>query len=137
MFTPQSTANYGLLERMSIKSTLTTELVKAARMLLGWGQDDLAEKSGVSWSRIKHLEAKPGQLRAYPSTIAAIRTAFEDAGIEFSNGDSPGVKLHTIRAKTMRSRKPTPIAVKPKRVPKSVKAIKRVLTNKTQPKGLR
>jgi hypothetical protein len=102
-------------------------------MLLDWGQDDLAEKSGVSWSRIKHLEAKPGPLKAYPSTIAALRKAFEDAGIEFSNGDSPGVKLHT-RAKTnVRSRKPTPVTVTPKRVPKPLKAIHKALTKKTRP----
>jgi transcriptional regulator with XRE-family HTH domain len=123
MFTRQSTAKYGLLQRMSIKSTLTTEVMKAARMLLGWSQDDLAQKSGVSSSRLRHLEAKPGPLGGRASTIAAIRKAFEDAGIEFSNGDSPGIKLHKIWDENgMRRRRFSAVsALRPSRPVKAVK----------------
>jgi transcriptional regulator with XRE-family HTH domain len=64
-------------------SEMTSEHVRAARMLLRWEQKNLAKRSGVSLPTIKRLEAKPGPLGAYASTLAAIRTAFEDEGIEF------------------------------------------------------
>jgi hypothetical protein len=128
MFARQSIANFGHLERMSIKPTITTELVKAARMLLGWGQGDLAEKSGVSWSRIKHLEAKPGPLRAYPSTIAAIRKALEYEGIRFFGGDAPGVRLYkTTDESGARIRKFAPAVAVPGRRSKPVKTVKAVV----------
>jgi CTP:molybdopterin cytidylyltransferase MocA len=42
---------------------------------------------------IKRLEAKPGILAAHHSTVAALKRALETAGIEFTNGDQPGVRL--------------------------------------------
>jgi hypothetical protein len=44
---------------------------------------------------IKRLETRPGYLAAYSSTIEAIRTALESAGIEFlpQNGGGAGVRL--------------------------------------------
>jgi transcriptional regulator with XRE-family HTH domain len=72
---------------------LTSELVRAARALLRWEQRHLAEASSVSLPTIKRLEAKPGPLIAHTSTVAALRGAFEAAGVEFTNGDQPGVRL--------------------------------------------
>ncbi len=76
---------------------MTSEHVRAARMLLRWEQKDLAGKSGVSLPTIKRLESHPGILGAYPDTIAAIRKTFEDQGIEFFNEDAPGVRLRKGR----------------------------------------
>ena len=67
-------------------SAMTSEHVRAARMLLRWEQKELARKSPVSLPTIKRLEAQPGVLGAYPDTIDAIRKTFEDQGIEFFNG---------------------------------------------------
>ena len=75
-------------------SEMTSEHVRAARMLLRWEQKNLAKRSGISLPTIKRLETRPGPLGAYASTLAAIRTAFEDEGIEFFNGEAPGVRLH-------------------------------------------
>jgi transcriptional regulator with XRE-family HTH domain len=72
---------------------LTSELVRAARALLRWEQRHLSEASSVSLATIKRLEAKAGSLGAHPATLAALRGAFENAGIEFTNGDKPGVRL--------------------------------------------
>lgn len=72
---------------------LTSEHVRAARALLRWEQQTLAERSGVSLPSIKRLETRPGPLGAYETTIAVIRATFEKAGIEFMNGDAPGVRL--------------------------------------------
>ena len=72
---------------------LSSELIRAARALLRWDQRQLADRSSVSLPTVKRLEAKPGSLAAHGSTVAALRRALEDAGVEFTNGDQPGVRL--------------------------------------------
>lgn len=74
---------------------LTSEQVRAARMLIRWEQRDLSERSGVSLPTVKRLEAKPGAITAYETTLTAIRAALEAAGVEFipENGSGPGVRL--------------------------------------------
>jgi hypothetical protein len=47
----------------------------------------------VSLPTIKRLESKPGIMAAHLSTVAALRKALEAAGVEFTNGDQPGVRL--------------------------------------------
>jgi predicted transcriptional regulator len=66
---------------------------RAARGLLAWSQQDLAEKSGVGIVTIHQLEAGTSQPRR--STIDVVRRAFESAGVEFidENGGGPGVRL--------------------------------------------
>lgn len=78
---------------------LSSEQVRAARMLLRWEQRDLAERSGISLPTIKRLEAKPGSISAYDSTLSAIRAALEAAGVIFidQNGEGPGVRLRKER----------------------------------------
>jgi hypothetical protein len=66
-------------------------------MLLRWEQKDLAASSKLSLATIKRLEAKPGALQANQVTIEALRRAFFDAGVEFTNGDTPGVRLRSAR----------------------------------------
>jgi transcriptional regulator with XRE-family HTH domain len=74
---------------------LTPRLVRTARALLGWDQPTLASKSGLSVPTIQRIEAAdddeapPGTAR----TAASIQAAFERAGVEFTNGDAPGVRL--------------------------------------------
>ncbi|MDF0584946.1 helix-turn-helix domain-containing protein [Bradyrhizobium yuanmingense] len=58
--------------------------IKAARALLGWGQDDVAIKSDVAISTIRRLEASGGPLCARFDTIAKIRRTFEEAGIDLA-----------------------------------------------------
>ena len=75
---------------------ITSELIRAARALLRWEQRDLAEASGVSLPTIKRLEVARGVLAAHSSTVTALRRALESAGIEFTNGNGPGVR-HNAR----------------------------------------
>ena len=77
---------------MSIPS-VSIRQVKAARSLLGWSQGDLAQASGVSIPTIKRLEAQDGDLGGRASTASAILEALRRAGVEFTNGDAPGVRL--------------------------------------------
>ena len=78
---------------MKATFVITSEQVRAARALIRWEQRDLADTSKVSLPSIKRLETTPGPLAAQPRTVEAIRTALEAAGVQFTNGDQPGVKL--------------------------------------------
>ena len=74
-------------------SAISPPQVRAARGLLGWSQDRLAEASGVPKRTVVRLEVGEGipQRR----TVEAIRTALEAAGVIFvdENGEGPGVRL--------------------------------------------
>ncbi|WP_210211306.1 helix-turn-helix transcriptional regulator [Mesorhizobium sp. M2A.F.Ca.ET.043.05.1.1] len=65
---------------------------KMARVALGWGTRDLARNAGVSPDTVARFE-RGEQLKG--STVAALRSTFEAAGIEFipENGGGPGVRL--------------------------------------------
>ena len=71
--------------------------IKAARELLAWSQDRLATASGVSLPTIKRLESAEGDLGGRDETQTKIVAALEKAGIEFTNGDAPGVRLKKKR----------------------------------------
>src|SRR5436309_2270860 len=89
------------IQKVSHMSPLTSILkvsirqIKAARALLAWSQEELAEAADVSIPTIKRLEANDGPLGGRSETGAKIRTALEAGGIEFidENGGGPGVRL--------------------------------------------
>ena len=73
---------------------ITPTLCRAARVLLGWKQDDLAERSDVGLSAIRQFEG--GKTTSpHRTTLKALQTTFEDAGIAFiiEDGKGVGVKL--------------------------------------------
>lgn len=73
---------------------LTGNHIKAARALLGIDQERLSELSGVSVNTIRTQEASGNRpVAGYASTRDRVQRALEDLGIEFTNGDSPGVRL--------------------------------------------
>jgi transcriptional regulator with XRE-family HTH domain len=79
---------------------LLVEQIKAARMLLLWDQNKLAEKSGVGISTIKRLESNPGVIGGTMETVVRLRTALEEAGIIFIPADKEGgVGVRLVRAK--------------------------------------
>jgi hypothetical protein len=60
----------------------------------------LAEAAGVSVETVKRLEAQDGPLlTGRAATINAIEKALVKAGVEFTNGEEPGVKLRAKRRK--------------------------------------
>jgi len=69
--------------------------VKAARALLAWSQEDLAEAATVSLPTVKRLEALDGPLGGRSETGQRICSALSRAGVEFiaENGGGPGVRL--------------------------------------------
>ena len=80
---------------MSI-SKISIRQIKAARSLLGWSQDDLADKSGVSKPTIGRLESQDNEtIGGREETGAALVSALEKAGVEFiaENGGGAGVRM--------------------------------------------
>lgn len=72
----------------------TGNQLKAARALAGVEQLALAEASGVSIGTIRNMEACGADLlKSGLKTISAVQRALEAAGVEFTNGGEPGVKL--------------------------------------------
>ena len=70
---------------------MTPAQCRMARAGIGWGVRDLASAASVAGSTLVDFEA--GRRHPHPRTLTAIRAALEAAGVEFTNGDSPGVKL--------------------------------------------
>ncbi len=72
---------------------LTSAQCRAARGLLDWTQDALAERAGVSRSTIRDFEA--GRHTPHRATQDQIAAALEDAGVLFVFGGEagPGVRL--------------------------------------------
>ena len=69
---------------------MTPEQCKMARAGLGLGVRELADMAKVSTNTITRFEGgEPLKER----TVDAIRAALESAGVEFTNGDAPGVRL--------------------------------------------
>jgi transcriptional regulator with XRE-family HTH domain len=69
------------------------------RGLLGWSQQDLAKHAGVGVVTVHPLEAAISQPRR--ATLDVIQRAFEAAGVEFTNGDQPGVHLTAAAARQL------------------------------------
>ena len=73
---------------------MTPAQLRAARSLIEWTRDDLAEASGVFVNTIRNFER--GVSDPKQSTLLAWRRAFSKAGVEFIDGDDtkgPGVRL--------------------------------------------
>ena len=71
--------------------------------MLQWSVRALAEKAGVRPATISNFETeKRSPNRA---TKAAIQRAFEAAGVEFTNGAKPGVRLAAAELKAEASKK--------------------------------
>jgi predicted transcriptional regulator len=72
---------------------ITPEQCRAARGLLDWGQQELADRAAVGVVTVRQFEAGGHEPRR--STLQVMRLAFEAAGVVFidANGGGPGVRL--------------------------------------------
>jgi transcriptional regulator with XRE-family HTH domain len=71
--------------------SLTAAQCRAARALLTWSQDKLAKASKVADSTVGEFER--GVRTPHDHLLADIRSALESEGIEFTDGEQPGVRL--------------------------------------------
>ena len=76
---------------------ISTDQVRAARALLRWSAQQLADASGVGVATIRRMEVVDGVPSGQIRSLLAIKTALESAGVEFvgSPTDNPGVRLKT------------------------------------------
>ncbi|MFD2249594.1 transcriptional regulator with XRE-family HTH domain [Pseudochelatococcus lubricantis] len=65
---------------------ITARQSRAARALLGWTQETLAEKARVSLTALKRLESE-NDLVVYETTRHQVRKAFENNGVVFLNSE--------------------------------------------------
>lgn len=78
---------------------ITARQTRAARALLGWTQETLAERALVSLTALKRLESQ-NDLRVFESTYDQVRRTLEGAGIVFLNSDQgEGVMIVEARGK--------------------------------------
>ncbi|NCC22730.1 MAG: XRE family transcriptional regulator [Alphaproteobacteria bacterium] len=68
---------------------ISVQQIRAARALLEWRQEDLAERSGLSLAAINKFER--GLVSPRKFTMDILRQTFEREGVEFTEG--PGVRL--------------------------------------------
>jgi transcriptional regulator with XRE-family HTH domain len=73
--------------------------LRMARAAVGWGVRELAEKAGVTANTVTRIE---NGADAKQSTMERLQHALEAAGIEFTDGNQPGVRL--TRAAAPRAR---------------------------------
>jgi len=74
---------------------ISTGQVRAARALLRWRAQDLADASGVGVATIRRMEVLDGVPSGQIRSLAAIQSALEASGVEFigTPDDRPGVRL--------------------------------------------
>jgi len=72
---------------------ITAAQCRAARGLIAWSQQDLAQRSGIGTVAIHQLESGTSSPRR--ATLDVVKRAFEAAGVEFidENGGGAGVRL--------------------------------------------
>lgn len=80
---------------------ITARQTRAARALLGWTQETLAERALVSLTALKRLESS-NDLRVFESTYDQVRRTLEGNGIVFLTSDQgEGVMIvHTEGERT-------------------------------------
>ena len=73
---------------------LTPAQLRAARAMVGWSREDLAQKSGVSAPAARDFEVNGSDPKQ--GTVQKWRRALETAGVKFIDADDqdgPGVRL--------------------------------------------
>lgn len=76
-----------------MKRDITPAQLRAARALINWSRDELAEAARTTVRTLARIEA--GETSPRASTMEAIRAALEAERVIFidENGEGPGVRL--------------------------------------------
>lgn len=79
----------------SDKKTITSSQIRAARALLKWTAQDVADAANIGVATVRRAEKEENEMTITIANRLAIKAALEAAGIEFitENGGGPGVRL--------------------------------------------
>jgi transcriptional regulator with XRE-family HTH domain len=77
---------------------VTSAQIRMARAALNWTVRDLAEATGLHRNTINNIEV--GRYAGDPESLSVIETVLTRAGVEFTNGNRPGVRLRKGRSKS-------------------------------------
>ena len=79
----------------SDKKTITSSQIRAARALLKWTAQDVADAANIGVATVRRAEKDENEMTITIANRLAIKAALEAAGIEFitENGGGPGVRL--------------------------------------------
>ncbi len=72
--------------------------------MLGLSQAELANRAGISKTGLTNIERGASDPKA--STLKAIQRVLEQAGVEFTNGNRPGVRLRDRAARSDEALRP-------------------------------
>jgi ribosome-binding protein aMBF1 (putative translation factor) len=75
---------------------ITGAQIRAARKLLGWEPFQLAQRAKLHSAIVQRARSGAPPITKYQEAL--IRNVLEVAGVEFTNGDEPGVKLRATKA---------------------------------------
>lgn len=80
---------------------LTSAQIRAARALIRWSAEQLAEQTAVGVTTIRRAELTASETKLTRVNDQAIRRVLEAAGVEFidGNGGGPGVRLRNRQQK--------------------------------------
>jgi transcriptional regulator with XRE-family HTH domain len=70
---------------------MTPSQCRAARGLLNWTQDEMASAARLSVVTVRNFENEKSMPQR--ATLDVIQRALEAAGVEFTNGEQPGVRF--------------------------------------------
>ena len=67
-----------------------SQQIRAARVLLGWRQEDLAKASKVGLATLQRIEQQSGLAKANTATLFRLQKALEERGVRFIGEDETG-----------------------------------------------
>ena len=92
---------YQVVEKVSRgqKQKITGTQIRAARAIVRWSANELAEQAQIGVMTVRRAEAADDVPPLIPNNLDAIQNALEEAGVEFIGGELPGVRPRKARAR--------------------------------------
>lgn len=85
---------YQVVEKVSrgTGKKVTGAQIRAGRAIVRWSASELAEQAQIGVMTVRRAESTDGVPNLIPNNIDAIHRALEEAGVEFIDGELPGVR---------------------------------------------
>ena len=92
---------YQVVEKVSRgqKQKITGTQIRAGRAIVRWSANDLADQAQIGVMTVRRAEQVDGVPSLIPNNLDAIQNALEEAGVEFIDGELPGVRPRKGKAK--------------------------------------